>query len=458
MTWSPIIVQHDSMVYLLTTLLLLVSSTILSHGLSIQPPSTSREVNNKGTSISIVTGANGYVGRHVVYSLLSRQALTTNDKHTHRIQQEEADEIIICLVRPHRISVEESYWNAHFHNLQPKNKIIKVMPYDMLDGGASLDDAFAWGRRQHRSTNPSPISLCLYHVASTFGPTPDPIQTAQQNVQSAQDAVRSLTKLITSIRNNGETLPKIRMVLTSSMAAVRATNQFPLNGKYYTHKDWNTLSKLDGENWGSCYQWSKAESERKAMGMVMEWNTNRTGKDGVLEFVALCPSFVFGPPPPIPPTSVFNLGIKSSTSYSVELVRQWLYGKSEVQSRLCVDVRDVALAHVNAGTMDLLPELAEDGTRHCYRYVLSREERLSSALVAEALKNAVRKVDASLNEANVDLSKIKCDVKFDGGAIRIGEREVETKERLESDLGVVCRSVEETMEDMANAILLNGEF
>jgi nucleoside-diphosphate-sugar epimerase len=194
------------------------------------------------------------------------------------------------------------------------------------------------------------------------------------------------------------------------------------------------------------------------MELVMEWNNNRTGQDGVLEFVALCPSFVFGPPPPMPSTSVLNLNKDSSTSYSVELVKQWLYGKSEVQSRLCVDVRDVALAHVHAGTMNLSPELAEDGIRHCYRYVLSREERLSSALVAEALRNAIRKVDASLKVANVDLSKIKCDVKFDGGAIKIGEREVEAKERLESDLGVVCRSVEETMEDMANAILLNDEF
>jgi nucleoside-diphosphate-sugar epimerase len=247
------------MMSVLFTLILFVSSTILLHGLSIQPPSTPRAIKNKGTSISIVTGANGYVGRHVVYSLLSRQSPTTNDKHSYCVQQEDADEIIICLVRPRRIPFEESYWNAQLHNLQRSNKTIKVMPYDMLDGGASLDNAFQWGRQHYRSTNPSPISLCLYHVASTFGPTPDPIQTAQQNVQSAQDAVRSLTKLINSIQNDGEALPKLRMVLTSSMAAVRATNQLPLNGKYYTHKDWNTLSKLDSENWGSCYQWSKAE-------------------------------------------------------------------------------------------------------------------------------------------------------------------------------------------------------
>ncbi|KAL3784291.1 hypothetical protein HJC23_004955 [Cyclotella cryptica] len=444
----------------MATLFILFLSLCLNislHGLSIQPLPTPL-AKGKGKSISIVTGANGYVGRQLVYSLLSRQFPTANDEHSDSIQKDGADDIIICLVRPNHISSEKSYWNAHMNKLYSNNKNIKVMPYDMLDGGVTLYNALQWGHQYHHSTNLSSISLCLYHVASTFGPTSDPIQTAEQNVKSAQDAVRSLTKLIHSIQCNGKTLPKVRMVLTSSMAAVRATNQTPLNGKYYTHKDWNTLSKLDCENWGSCYQWSKAESERNAMEMVMEWNNDRIDQDGVLEFVALCPSFVFGPPPPMPPTYLENSNKSGSTSYSVELVKQWLYGKSEVQSRLCVDVRDVALAHVNAGTMNLSPELTKGTKPHCYRYILSREERLSSALVAEALKNAIRKVKTAAQTIDVDLSKIKCDVKFDGGAIKIGEREVEAKERLEGDLGVVCRSVEETMEDMANAILLDDVF
>ena len=59
-----------------------------------------------------------------------------------------------------------------------------------------------------------------------------------------------------------------RVIITSSMAAVRATDQIPLNGKYYTHRDWNTISKLNKKNWGLCYQCSKAESEREDVGKL----------------------------------------------------------------------------------------------------------------------------------------------------------------------------------------------
>jgi nucleoside-diphosphate-sugar epimerase len=242
---------------------------------------------------------------------------------------------------------------------------------------------------------------------------------------------------------NNDVAPKLRMVLTSSMAAVRATNQPPINGKYYTHKDWNTLSTLDEKNWGSCYQWSKMESERQVLQLAQD------RADGSIEFVALCPSFIFGPPPPHPSSLDRGNESRGSSSYSIELVKKWLSGESEVQSRLCVDVRDVALAHVQAGTIDL-SQLATDSA-NCHRYILSTEERLSSEKVADALKNAIRKTNVSQQQYDLD-TKIRCDTVFDGGAIKIGEKEVDATNRLK-DLGVVCRSVEETMEGMATCLL-----
>ena len=270
---------------------------------------------------SVVTGANGYVGREIVHALL----------------EDPNQEQIVCLVRPSRIPEEEAYW-------KDKSACIQVLPYDMLDDGTTLQDAL-------ECVSPE-TECCVYHVASVFGPTEDHVATAHENVRGTEQVVKSVAK------HDGS-----RLVLTSSMAAVRGTGQTPLNGKVYTYKDWNTKSKL-GESWGASYQWSKAESERRAWDLAKSLN---------VPMVSLCPSFVFGPPSDVRGTS---------NSYSITLVGQWVRSESPIQSRLCVDVRDVAKAHVAAGTRQ-----AAVGNR----YILSAEARIPSQQAAEALKQVARR-------------------------------------------------------------------
>lgn len=398
--------------------------------------------------VSIVTGGNGFVGRHVAYSLLQQH-------YDRTIPQEEgiSRETIVCLVRPDKVSHEESYWDAHVMEMRQSSQkhdesvCVKVMPYDMLDNGKTLDDALESVIKEVDASRSNPI--CIYHIASVFGPTPNPIETAKENVQSAEDVVRTIDKFYQRHPNS-----KPRLVLTSSMAAVRATDQTPLNGKYYTHLDWNTQSELNADNWGSCYQWSKAESERRAWDLVKECN-EKYEKEDQIEMVALCPSFVFGPPPPMPSIMKDMANSTSgSSSYSLTLINQWLKGKSQVQSRLCADVRDVAEAHLAAGRLDRLPSGNIDR-----RYILSTEERLSSELTAQALIRGVERAPAmNGGDISIDMSKITCDTQFTGGAIKIGDREVEASERLERDLGVVCRPVEETMKDMAEASQFGDTF
>ena len=218
-----------------------------------------------------------------------------------------------------------------------------------------------------------------------------------------------------------------RLVLTSSMAAVRGTGQQPTpyldNGKLvcpsaYTTHDWNTVSKRDGPGFEP-YQWSKLQSERRAWELAKEVG---------LEMVSLCPSMIFGPP---------RQG-RTCAAFSVNMVRAWLDGSAPVQSRLVVDVRDAAAAHVNAAT---LPHAAGK------RFIASCEARVPAAKLAAALR--ARLTAAGRHDA---AARITADVSFDGGAIPIGEREVDAAEGM-AMLDVSCRPSEETLADMAEALL-----
>ena len=83
---------------------------------------------------------------------------------------------------------------------------------------------------------------------------------ALDNVQGAVDLMESIGSIIKA-RKTFQEKSNIRVVLTSSMAAIRGTNQIPKNGSFYTHADSNTISVL-GKDWFNSYQWSKAEQEK----------------------------------------------------------------------------------------------------------------------------------------------------------------------------------------------------
>jgi dihydroflavonol-4-reductase len=91
-----------------------------------------------------------------------------------------------------------------------------------------------------------------------------------------------------------------RLVLTSSMAAVRGSGQPPACGAHYTTADWNTVSRRDGPGFEP-YQWSKVASERRAWALAREVG---------LEMVALCPSMIFGPPRD-PRSTAFSVQVAS---------------------------------------------------------------------------------------------------------------------------------------------------
>jgi nucleoside-diphosphate-sugar epimerase len=370
---------------------------------------TNRHVNCQPKKAFVVTGSNGYLGRAVVHELLNELHVNENIENNQRNRE---NTLILCLVRSQHVVVEEKYWN----DLDPSTSCsILVFPYDMLDNGKGLEIALSRISFLFSIGDSSPIdnkaSISVFHIASVFGPTENHTQTALDNVRGTVDLVTCLGRF-----EKGRFHKKL--IVTSSMAAVRGTGQTPVNGQYYTADDWNTMSKL-GTNWGSSYQWSKAEAERQAWKLCQLYN---------ISMVAMCPSFVFGPP----------YGDRTSSSYSIELVGQWIRGESQVQSRLYVDIRDVAKAHVKAAF-----EEAAIGKR----YIVSTEARIPSQQIALWLCDVCRSTGL------VDPNSIQHDAEFTGGSIPIGTKEVESLELLRNDLEVLLRPVNETILDMAQFLL-----
>jgi nucleoside-diphosphate-sugar epimerase len=384
----------------------------------------------------VVTGSNGYVGRAVVHELVDHVA-SAEKKDDNKVAT------ILCLVRPKHITSEQSYWNEVQQQRTDSDLVcsIHVCPYDMLDHGQSFQQALNATLHNSQSDNVRnvtssseslPYNICVFHVASVFGPTELYQQTALDNVRGTTDLINALGNIVLK---NKSIIGACKFILTSSMAAVRGTGQTPLNALYYTSDDWNTNSIVNNTaaTWGTYYQWSKMESERQAWSLC-----NDRWKDSI-DMIALCPSFVFGPPRVLDDGST-----TTSSSYSISLVNQWLSGTSPVQSRLFVDIRDAARAHVLAAITD-----AAIGQR----ILLSTEARISSQEVALWLQEATRHY--SNEKLNVDANTIHFDADFTGGSIPIGSKEVDASEKLHKLFGMKLRPVKETIMDMAEVLLLS---
>lgn len=182
----------------------------------------------------VVTGANGRQGRSLVQKLLAK------------------DGTIACLVHNNQIHSEKDFWN--------QNGRIRVMEYDMLDGGKSLATAL----------NECEPPVCIYHTASAFGRNHNHKQMAYDTVKATVDLVYTLKQF-----------KDCKLVLYSSLEPTEA----PRNGQYFTARDTNAGQ---GTQWGAHYfKWSKSESERRATELCNEFG---------IPLLILCPSLVYSGP------------------------------------------------------------------------------------------------------------------------------------------------------------------
>jgi nucleoside-diphosphate-sugar epimerase len=191
----------------------------------------------------------------------------------------------------------------------------------------------------------------VIHTASPFliGKVQDPeaslIRPAVEGTRNVLDAV--------------ERTPSVkRVVLTSSVAAIYgdAAELDGIPGGAFTEAQWNTTSSVEHNP----YPYSKVRAEQEAVA--------RAKAQGRWQLVCINPGFVFGP----------SL-TKHSDSYSIETLLR--FGRGKYLTGVpklhfgCVDVRDVAAAHIRAA---FTPEASG-------RYIVSAGELWMSE-IAQALR------------------------------------------------------------------------
>ena len=127
------------------------------------------------------------------------------------------------------------------------------------------------------------------------------------------------------------------------------------------------------------------------------------------------------------------------------MLQSWLDGSRPVESRLFIDVRDVALAHYRASQSPVVVGR---------RYILSHERRIPASLLKSYLTEAIREIccrrdvlEKTKSELSDCITKLWCDDKFDGGSITVSVREVDASHLMRTDLGIECRGVKEIVRD-----------
>lgn len=210
-----------------------------------------------------------------------------------------------------------------------------------------------------------------------------------------------------------------RVVVTSSCAAV-AWQATPPDDKVWTEEDWNEDSTLEN----APYRLSKTLAERAAWQFVNEGE----GK-GKFDLAVINPSFVLGPP----------LSARTD-SESVRAVKGFLSGTVKEQGGCrpscfgCVDVRDVALAHV------LAMEKAEAGG---HRFIVSSTTGISHLELAGMLR------------ADPELAAFH-DLLPTSEVAPVAHRPKYSHTKAEEQLGIRFTPIEKSVTDMAKALIALG--
>jgi len=206
---------------------------------------------------------------------------------------------VVCELLTRGYSVRAMLRNPSLAKMLPENEKLEIVQADLFDVG-SLRKA---------------VEGCddvIHCAASLYVGAKD---VKKDVVDPSVVGVRNLCSVMGGVK---------RIIHTSSVAAIRAT-KFE-NGKVFSNKDWCE----DASESSNAYGFAKAEGER----IMRAW-----AKDRDVRLVTIHPSIVFGP-------VLHKRHIEGSMSYLKHFARGPPF-VLDVHINF-VDVRDVAIAHVNA--------------------------------------------------------------------------------------------------------------
>lgn len=250
-----------------------------------QPVRSAHTITFESSDPVLITGANGYVGSHIV-----RAALEAG------------------------LSVRGTVRDSHDSQ--------KTQHLQALPGAERLALVDACNEMQpHEWHDVASGCSAVIHTASPFLPS-SKIARKGDVIDPAVDGTRHV---MAGAHSAGIT----RMLVTSSVASIFFGRQGP--GHVFTEQDWSDIPLMEEKR--QWYPLSKTLAEHAA------WNFAKAFPD--VKLTTLCPSLVFGPQ--------FHPGMNTSSETLAAYVRGDMQGKLPTRgSAVLVDVRDVAQAHVRA--------------------------------------------------------------------------------------------------------------
>ena len=234
----------------------------------------------------LVTGATGYIAKHIVLQLLER-----------------GDRVVGSVRSPDRDAELRAAMVAHLGDPGKAANLRTVV--------LNLDDDAGWAEAMEG------IDAVL-HTASPF-----PLVQPKDEEALIRPAVDGALRALRAARTAGVR----RVVMTSSSVAVMMKRE-PADGTAFTEADWSDLD--DPRN--LAYSRSKTLAERAAWDFVRE-------ADGAIDLTTINPVFVMGPP------LDKNYGTSVEVIERILKARDPMLPNIGFP---VVDVRDVALAHLGA--------------------------------------------------------------------------------------------------------------
>ncbi|RDA88542.1 hypothetical protein CP532_5865 [Ophiocordyceps camponoti-leonardi (nom. inval.)] len=273
----------------------------------------------------LVTGANGFIAQHCISTLLSSGYLVIGTVRTEakadvvRQTHGKAPGLTVVVVAGDITSSEsllEALARCRFRRRRPGN-----------DDDDDDDDA-----KSHEND----VVAAILHLASPFHYRVANFET---------DLMRPAVGGALAVLEAATRLPSVkRVVFTGSFAGIYDASAGPVPEKTYSARDWSPLTYRDGTNAPdaqTAYRASKTAAEKAVWAFVQD---RRPGFD----VVSLCPAMVFGPfLPGALPSTTSHLNTSNGLVWSV-LSAGTDRPLPPTKAPVWVDVRDVALAHLQA--------------------------------------------------------------------------------------------------------------